>query len=356
MKKLYTSGIVVMLAFLGFAAAALAQEASYFDGAINGIIRAYATENCPSACGTYTVKIEAVDPATNSLINPGTLTGLTSNPEIVDGNASNPDVSLSCDERSNKLYLFYNGGEQLVSFTFGLSNPQTEVVATPNPADFGSVTVGSLSSVITVTVTNTGAASATLGTLAVDSTGLSKGFKMKSGGTCALTGQALAASASCTVRVIFKPVAAGAASGTLLIPFGASQNANVTLTGTGVAPAGFANLSVAVEGASGGNNNEPFDMMVTVTNNGNAAAGSFNVKMWLTLSGAADESSQLLYTWNVSGLSAGQSLSHTFSPLSFSGAAVHAYYYILTEADAGKTVTESDETDNKSLRSFYIYR
>jgi hypothetical protein len=97
-------------------------------------------------------------------------------------------------------------------------------------------------------------------------------------------------------------------------------------------------------------------MDVTISNTGSGPAGAFTVKMWFTYSGAVDSSAQLLYTWNVPGLAAGQSLTTTFTPLSFNGAMVHEYYYILTKVDADKQVTESNESDNTSIRSMYIYR
>ncbi|MEV6869119.1 discoidin domain-containing protein, partial [Streptosporangium subroseum] len=96
--------------------------------------------------------------------------------------------------------------------------------ASPTSLAFAARTVGSTSPAQTVTVTNNGTASATLGTVAT--TGDYAQTK-----TCATT---LAAGASCTVNVTFTPTATGTRTGTLSV---ASNDPNgpltVALTGTG---------------------------------------------------------------------------------------------------------------------------
>jgi parallel beta-helix repeat protein len=99
------------------------------------------------------------------------------------------------------------------------------VSATPTSVSFGTQTTGSTSAAQTVTVQNTGGAAAT--GVAISATG-----DFAQTNTC---GTSLAAGASCTVGVTFRPTATGARSGTLSIASNAAGSpATVALSGTGV--------------------------------------------------------------------------------------------------------------------------
>ena len=107
----------------------------------------------------------------------------------------------------------------------GGTQVHTAIGASPGSLAFGSEAVGSTTAARTVTVSNPGPGSATLGSIAV-----SGPFARTS--TC---GGSLAAGASCTIDVTFTPTAGGAQSGTLAITNSTTSTpVAVALTGTGV--------------------------------------------------------------------------------------------------------------------------
>jgi hypothetical protein len=83
-----------------------------------------------------------------------------------------------------------------------------QLVFDPNPADFGVVPVGLTSTPITVKISNSGSAP-----LAVSAVRTSAPDFLVSADTC--TGQAVAAAASCTVQILFRPADAGERRATL---------------------------------------------------------------------------------------------------------------------------------------------
>ena len=117
---------------------------------------------------------------------------------------------------------------------------------------------------------------------------------------------------------------------------------------------------------SGTSNNVPFIQSVKITNTGNATAGPFKVKTWLSSNAAVNANSQLLHTWDVDGLAAGGSLSLSAS-LTYTNASAHVYYYLVTMVDADSQITESNEATcnyppgpttgcNLTSYQFYVYR
>jgi hypothetical protein len=112
-----------------------------------------------------------------------------------------------------------------------------EINVTPTSRAFGNVLVGATSPAQTVTIQNIGTSALSLTNIVLG--GTNPGQFARSGGTCATTFPAnLAAGASCTVLVTFKPTTVGAKSATLVISSNDSNEptVNVALTGTGVAP------------------------------------------------------------------------------------------------------------------------
>jgi len=125
---------------------------------------------------------------------------------------------------------------------------------------------------------------------------------------------------------------------------------------------------------SGGDNGAPFSETLTIVNTGNAPAGSFKVKIWISVTPTINSNSQLLGTWDVPGLAAGGQLTYTFSNLVFSGLGVHSVYYLVTKIDADNQIAETNEADcfvmdsygnfffratvgcNKYAQGFAIYR
>ncbi|HEV2639650.1 MAG TPA: discoidin domain-containing protein [Actinocrinis sp.] len=107
--------------------------------------------------------------------------------------------------------------------------PTATLTASPTSVNLGSETVGSTSAAQTVTVSNTGTAAASVSSI-------SAGAPFAETNTC---GSSIAAGASCTVSVTFKPTASGAASGSLTVASNATNaSLSVALTGTGTTSGG----------------------------------------------------------------------------------------------------------------------
>jgi len=131
------------------------------------------------------------------------------------------------------------------------------ITLSPTTISFGNEAMGTTGVSKTVTVTNTGTASLTIGSIAA-----SVDFAVSST-TCGAT---LAANAKCMVSVAFTPPALGPLTGTLtFVDTGAASPQTVSLTGTGVAQVSWTPTSLtfanqAVETTS-------VARVVTVTNN-----------------------------------------------------------------------------------------
>jgi len=145
--------------------------------------------------------------------------------------------------------------------------------AAVNPASlsFAATTIGQSASPLATTLSNTGNAALTVGTLSLS--GAAAGDYAISGGTCA-NGASLAAGASCTVQIGFKPAAAGARGASLVIAHNATGGSStVALSGTGNAvaqptialSANAINFGALVAGTASPAQN------VTVSNTGQAA-------------------------------------------------------------------------------------
>ena len=123
-----------------------------------------------------------------------------------------------------------SGSPQSVTLTGTGTAPA--VTLTPSSLAFAATTVGSTTAAQTVTIKNSG--TATLNLTSETITGTNATSFIKSATTCGTT---LAAAATCTVSVEFKPAAAGALSASLSIADNATGSPQaVTLTGTGTAP------------------------------------------------------------------------------------------------------------------------
>ncbi|WP_042392969.1 choice-of-anchor D domain-containing protein [Streptacidiphilus carbonis] len=121
----------------------------------------------------------------------------------------------------------------------GGGNPAATLSANPSSLTFASQALNTSSSAQSVTVSNTGTAAA-----AVSSVAATGDFSQTN--TC---GTAIAAGASCTVSVVFKPTASGARTGSLTVASNASDNPlTVALTGTG---AGTVSTDLAAGKATG---------------------------------------------------------------------------------------------------------
>ncbi|MDQ1726083.1 MAG: hypothetical protein QOK14_128 [Frankiaceae bacterium] len=137
-----------------------------------------------------------------------TATGSRSGSLVVSSNATNPTLTVG------------------LSGT-GTPTGSATLAASPTSVAFANQTVNTTSAARAVTITNSGTASATL-----SGTTISGDFQVASN-SCAT----IAAGASCTVNVTFRPTTAAARTGTLTLTTNASTpTLTVALSGTGVSP------------------------------------------------------------------------------------------------------------------------
>jgi alpha-1,3-glucanase-like protein/F5/8 type C domain-containing protein/HYDIN/CFA65/VesB family protein/centrosomal CEP192-like protein len=122
-------------------------------------------------------------------------------------------------------------GEFEVYPSGGGSNPSASLSASPSALTFGSQALNTTSAAQAVTIRNTGTASAT-------GVGVSVSGDYSQTDNCAST---IAAGASCTVNVSFKPTASGTRTGSLSIA--GSAPVSVSLTGTGAGGTTSTNLA-----------------------------------------------------------------------------------------------------------------
>jgi hypothetical protein len=138
----------------------------------------------------------------------------------------------------------------------------TNVTLTPTSLAWGIVVIGSTSSAKTATLTNAGGGTITITSISV--TGVDGTEFPISANTC---GSSLAAGASCTISVEFKPTAEGTQSATLtVVDGGGTQTAAVSGTGTAVK---FAPASLTFTGTAVGASSAP--QTATMTNLGSSA-------------------------------------------------------------------------------------
>jgi hypothetical protein len=120
------------------------------------------------------------------------------------------------------------GSPQLIPLSLTVINPQASLSSTN--LSFATQKVGTTSAAKTVTLTNTGNTPLTLGTLTV-----SGNFALVSGsGTTCSNNGTVAAGASCSINVTFKPTAKGNNTGSVKITDNArSSPQSISLSGTG---------------------------------------------------------------------------------------------------------------------------
>ena len=106
----------------------------------------------------------------------------------------------------------------------------------PTTAAFGSQTISTTSSAKVLTLSNTGGLALTINSYTLSGTNPTNFTQTQ---TCGTT---LAAGATCTISVVFKPISVGARSATLTVATTGGSVA-ATLTGTGAAPPAVAVLS-----------------------------------------------------------------------------------------------------------------
>lgn len=198
-----------------------------------------------------------------------------SNVNKIANGANNPTLiqsAINNDTGGMGFLKPYLNSSQVADIAAYLGNPGLVGVGTPtataSPAtlNFATTNVGNTSAAQTVTLANTGSAS-----LSITSIASSNAAFAVSGGTCA-AGGSVAAGSSCTVSLVFRPSAAGTASGTLTFTHNASPTTTaVALGGSGVALTPQGAVSPASLGFTQVVGSTSTAQTVTVTNSGTAA-------------------------------------------------------------------------------------
>lgn len=170
--------------------------------------------------------------------------------------------------RSGSLSIAHNatGSPGSVALTGSATAAAAPVASLTGTLAFGSVSVGTTGSAQTATLSNTGNAALTIGTLVTGSTEFSI-----AGGTCT-AGGTVAAGSSCSINLGFTPSAAGARSATLLVTHDASGGQSSTsLSGTGIALSPVIGVSPTTLAFTQTTGTASTAQTVTVSNTGNAA-------------------------------------------------------------------------------------
>ena len=180
--------------------------------------------------------------------------------------------------RTGALSITHNatGSPGSVSLSGNATAAAAAAASLTSSLAFGSVNVGTASTAQTATLSNTGNATLTLGTLSTGSTEFTV-----TGGTCA-AGGSVAAAGSCTVIIGFTPSAAGARSANLVVTHSAAgAQSSTALSGTGVGLNPVIGVSPTTLSFSQTISTTSAAQTITVSNSGNAplAIGA------LTLSG-----------------------------------------------------------------------
>ena len=180
--------------------------------------------------------------------------------------AFNPSAG-AVGARSGTLTIAHNatGSPGAISLSGSATAAAAPAVSLTSALTFGSMNVGTTSSAQTATLSNTGNAPLTIGTLSTGSTEFAI-----SGGTCA-AGGSIAAAGSCSILLTFTPAAAGARSGTLAVTHNATGGqSTASLSGTGVALNPVIGVSPGTLSFSQTIATTSAAQTVTVSNTGNA--------------------------------------------------------------------------------------
>lgn len=305
MRRLRIALSVILGVLLGFAAMAWAGEASYFDEAINRIVRVCVTD------GQAVIGVNNTDGTADTAFNVSCDGGNPANPVNI-GATITGDVSLAVDATTGTAYVFYNSSGTPATCVIGPSGGSPYSIS-------GQVTIGT-SGLSNVKMDLTGASTATVYTNASGN----YTFSGLDAGAYTIT--------PTLANYTFTPT-----SKDVTITNANVTGQNFTATGGG----GSCSVDVRITSTSFSPypaNNVVWNLSVTVVNQGSAASGPFIVRGYWSADNVIGpfntyipKTDQLLFTWNVTGLSAGQSVSNTF-PVSFRGYPIHYDYSLIVKA------------------------
>jgi hypothetical protein len=385
MKKLILLVGVLLIAFLGYAAIAVAGEASVFDNVQKIIIRAYtspfstAQEYYPP--GPYSIYLE-VRNSTGALLDseivrmqdvtngtPATLQSSDSSHAIYlvnDQIITNRDLSLSFDDKTGTTYLFCrNGGLMVMKYDISLTTPiNGECVTytqglTEAPDDDDLCVAGEPSEVV-----GNGPWYWTCQGINPNSTNDDCSAQLMVDGQCGSLNHQTVLSLPTSLTEF---CSAGTRTALTTTPTGWTWTCSGDYGGNNAtncsATQQIANIDLIVSGVtgmvSGSSPGWPLYPSVTVKNTGGDTTGSFNLKIyWSPLypypTSVVPSSATLLATQRVTALSGGQSKTLPFNFTVPAGAVLHKYYYVLYVVDADSEVAEKNETNNIRIGSFFV--
>ena len=281
-------------------------------------------------------------------------TALTSDPNECAGDTPTPNAPLQAGGYCNMTITFtptylgpmndsYGNGDtyfvvQPSSFGIYLSlnltgNGTTPVgtpTLSPNPLNFGNVTVNTASGVQQILLTNNNISALTISSVAISG---ANAAEFSESNTCPAT---LPANNSCAILVTFTPTAAGAATATVTLTDNATTSTStVALTGTGVAAAGTpaATLTPAALSFTTVAGSTPAPQVATLTNSGTAALVISQVSIGGATAGAYSQTNDCGIS-----LAAGASCAIT---VSFNGTGVGSYPAALQVADNAPNTPQS---------------
>ncbi len=169
------------------------------------------------------------------------------------------------------------GSPQTVALTGNGTAATGTVTVSPTAITYGTVNVGASSASQTVTLNNGTTTAKTINSITITGTN-AVDFSI-AGKTC---GTSLAASASCTATIVFKPTAAGTRTATLSFSdTGTNSPQTVALTGTGASSTGTGSVTAAPTGVSFTN------IAVGSTSSAQAVTLSNTTKAAITISSVA---------------------------------------------------------------------
>jgi hypothetical protein len=172
---------------------------------------------------------------------------------------------LTITDNSNNVV----GSTQTVSLA-GTGNGAAITFSPASPYNFGSVTVGTSSSVVPITVTNTGNATLTISNF----TG-SNGTEFTQTNNCSAS---LAAGANCTFNVTFTPTATGLQTATGTFTDNAPGSPQVyTVEGTGVSGVSFSSSSLTFSGTNVGSTSTAQSTTLTNTGTGTLTISGISI-------------------------------------------------------------------------------
>jgi hypothetical protein len=221
------------------------------------------------------------------------------------------------------------GSPQTVALTgIGAASGTSTVTLTPASIAFPATIVGSTSDAQVVTLKNTGATAVTISSMAMGGTNSTSFLDLTN------CGSTLAAGASCSIYIAFKPTSAAAKTGTLSVTDTATGSPQkVTLTGTGTAAptVKLSPTSIAFPATKHGAASAA--QAVTLTNTGTASLTLTSI----ALAGANPTDFEAL---NTCGATLAASASCTVY-VAFTPAAAGSFTASLTVADNGSTTSQS---------------